>query len=213
MAVHMHSTERIVWQSTHVVDVRDAVFAARTYCEHRDLRALLAETLGARRVARACEFGAGFGRMTPVLTEFADSVAGFEREPHFVAEAQPLFPNISFHQVEQLYDVPSQDTSFDLILTFTVLQHLVDAVLQRVAAEIKRVLRPGGCLVICEETDTAHRAGDLVNPGGMCTIGRSVSTYQTLLDPLVLARTRRRIIEPTYPRPDVGAYMLFERPL
>lgn len=209
----MHSTERIVWQSTHVVDVRDAVFAARTYCEHRDLRALLTETLGGRRLASACEFGAGFGRMTPVLTEFADSVAGFEREAHFVAEAQPLFPDISFHQVEQLYDVPSRDGCFDLVLTFTVLQHLVDSVLHRVAAEITRVLRPGGALVICEETDTAHRAGDLANPNGMCTIGRSVPDYQAVFAPFVLAMTRRRIIEPTYPRADVGTYMLFERPL
>src|SRR5690348_3447496 len=138
----MDSTERVVWHSIHVVDVRDAVFAARTYLEHRDLRALLTDTLGSRRVARACEFGAGLGRMTPVLTEFAHSVIGFEREPHFVAEAQPLFPNISFHHVEQLDNVPSSDQSFDLVLTFTVLQHIVDSVLLSVATEIKRVLRP-----------------------------------------------------------------------
>ena len=207
----MHSTEHVVWHSTHVVDVRDAVFAARTYLEHRDLRSLLAGTLGSRRVARACEFGAGFGRMTPVLTEFAESVAGFEREPHFVADAQPLFPGIAFHHVEQLDDVPAADQSFDLVLTFTVLQHLVDSILARVAAEITRVLRPGGLLVICEETDMAHRAGDLLDPNGMCTIGRSVATYQTVLRPLTLLTTRPRIIEPTYPRPDVGTYMLFER--
>ncbi len=195
------------------MDVRDAVFAARTYLEHRDLRRFLSTALGRRSIGRACEFGAGFGRMTPVLTEFSTSVSGFEREAEFVAEAQSLFPLISFVQVDSLDRIPVPEESFDLVVTFTVLQHLVDSELASVAAEIRRVLRPSGLLVICEETDTSHRAGDVLNPYGMCTIGRSASTYGELFRPLALSSTQPRIIEPTYPRTDVGTYMSFERPI
>lgn len=207
----MASEEHVAWHPQHVVDVRDAVFAARTYLEHRDLRLLLSELLGGRTVGNACEFGAGLGRMTPLLTEFAASVTGFEREPEFVAQTRPLFPSITFENVVSLERVPVPDHSFDLVLTFTVLQHLVDSVLASVAAEIQRVLRPGGLLVICEETDVTHRAGDLVNPKGMCTIGRDVSTYAAAFTSMTLVTTRPRVIEPTYPRSDVGTYMAFRR--
>jgi SAM-dependent methyltransferase len=208
----MNERGRTVWETAHVVDVRDATFAARTYLEHRELRRLLLAILGSRRVDSACELGSGFGRMTPVLTEFADTVSGFEREPHFVAEAHSLFPDISFHQVATLESLPAPDHHFALVLTFTVLQHLTDAVLQGVAREMHRVLRPGGMLVMCEETDTSHVDGSVGDPNGMCTIGRSVSSYRALFPGYVLRATRPRIIEPTYPRPDVGTFIVLERP-
>ena len=203
---------RVVWQQEHVVDVRDAAFAARTWIEQRDLRIVLAGVLEGRVVDRAAEVGSGFGRMTPVLTEFAASVSGFEREGAFVAEASVLHPAISFAQVDTLARLPAADASLDLVLTFTVLQHLVDAVLAEVAAEIRRVLRPSGVLVLCEETDVSHRSGDVDDPNGMCTIGRSVPTYAELFRPLALVATRPRRVEPTYPRPDVGTYIVFAGP-
>lgn len=209
----MDDGRRVRWDTSHVVDVRDATFAARTYLEHRELRSLLHSILGSRRVDHACEVGSGFGRMTPVLTEFAEVVAGFEREPHFVAEAQPLFPDITFHQVASLESLPAPDHRFAIVLTFTVLQHLTDTVLHGVAREIHRVLRPGGVLVMCEETDNDHVDGTVNDPNGMCTIGRSVAAYHALFPGYLLRATRPRIIEPTYPRPDVGTLMLLEKPL
>ena len=150
--------------------------------------------------------------MTPVLTEFADSVCGFEREPHFVEQAQPLFPGIAFHQVAGLDSLPVPENHFSLALTFTVLQHLTEPVLARVAREIDRVLEPGGILVLCEETDTSHVSGTVTDPNGMSTIGRSVAAYHALFPGYRLRTTRPRVIEPTYPRPEVGTYMVFERP-
>jgi len=151
--------------------------------------------------------------MTPVLTEFADIVFGFEREAHFVEQVQPLFPGISFRQVASLDSLPVPDNHFGLALTFTVLQHLTEPVLAKVVREIDRVLEPGGILVLCEETDTSHVAGTVTDPNGMCTVGRSVAHYQALFPGYVLRTTRPRVIEPTYPRSDVGTYMVFERPI
>ena len=202
---------RTVWRQEHVVDVREAAFAFRTYLEHRDTRALLARVAGGRRLPAACEIGAGFGRMTVLLTEFFDDVHGFERERHFVDEAARLMPAIQFHQVDSLDRLPAQDAQFDCVMTFTVLQHLIDLVASRVAAEIVRILRPGGHLLICEETDASHRAGTVDDPNGTCTIGRTVGQYESLVRPLALLATRPRRIEPTYARPDVGTYMLFRK--
>ena len=101
----------------------------------------------------------------------------------------------------------------DLALTFTVLQHLTDTVAAAAAGEIVRLVKPGGHVLICEETDPAHRDGAVDDPHGMCTIGRTVAEYQRLFGALDLLDTAPRRIEPTYPRPDVGTYLLFRKPV
>lgn len=209
MGDNRSTQDHFAWTQQHVVDVRDSAFAARTYIEHRDLRRVITKALGHVPADRAAEFGAGFGRITPVLTEYALSVTGFEREAAFVADGKSLFPGISFEHVASLAHVPAPDAVFDLILTFTVLQHLTDDVLCLVAAEIRRVLRPSGVLVLCEETDVSLRTGDVFDPKGICTIGRSVGMYAKLFEPLALSGTHPRRIEPTYPRSEVGTYMTF----
>jgi SAM-dependent methyltransferase len=205
------TSSRVIWQQAHVVDVRDAAFAARTYLEQHDLRALLASTTGGHRLPAACEVGCGFGRMTVVLTEFYDAVVGFERERHFVNEAQALWPAIRFEAVDGLTRLPAADHSFDCALTFTVLQHLIDRVAAEAVREISRIVRPGGHVVICEETDAGHRAGDVDDERGTCTIGRTVGQYQSLFRDFELLETKPRRIEPTYPRLDVGSFMMFRK--
>ena len=212
MGDNRSTQDHFAWTQQHVVDVRDSAFAARTYIEHRDLRRVITHALGHATVARAAEFGAGFSRITPVLTEYALSVTGFEREAAFVAESKSLFPDISFDHVESLATVPAPDAAFDLVLTFTVLQHLTDDTLCLVASEIRRVLRPSGVLILCEETDAFQRTGDVSDPNGICTIGRSVGTYEKLFLPLALSATHPRRIEPTYTRSGVGTYMTFVSP-
>jgi SAM-dependent methyltransferase len=202
-------TRRAVWRPEHVVNVRDAAYAARTYIEQRDVRELLVRVAGGSRSGAACEVGAGYGRMTVVLTEFFDDVTGFEREPHFVEEATRLLPAIRFERVDSLTGLPASNERFDFILTFTVLQHLTDGVVAAVADEITRILRPGGLLLTCELTDPSHRIGAIDDPDGMCVIGRPVAEYEALFHGLTLRETRPRRIEPTHPPSDVGTYMLF----
>jgi SAM-dependent methyltransferase len=230
----MTARQRVIWRQEHVVDVRDAAFSIRTYLEQGDVRALLEQAARIRharawdhdspagRSARpeparpraletraACEVGSGYGRMTVVLTEFFDEVVGFEREAHFVEEARRLLPAIRFEEVASLTELPASDDAFDCVLTFTVLQHLTDRVLAQTAHEISRIVKPGGHLLMCEETDPSHRGGAVDDPDDTCTIGRPVSKYEELFPAFTLLDTRPRHIEPTYPRPDVGMFMLF----
>jgi SAM-dependent methyltransferase len=192
-----------------VVDVSHGAFALRTYLEQTDVRSMISRAAGERPLAAACEIGAGYGRMTVVLSEFADLVVGIEREPHFVRESTHLLPALRFVQVGSLGELPVRAAALDLVLTFTALQHCVDLVARAVADEISRILRPGGFALLCEETDPNHLSGDLDDPDGACTIGRPVSKYQQLLPMFDLLETRPRRIEPTYERSDVGTYMMF----
>lgn len=202
-------TERFVWRERHVVDASPAALVARTYREHRDTRALLASVLAGRRPKFAIEIGCGYGRMTPLLAEVAERVVGLEREPHLVEEAARLYPDIAFQRVADLTVLPIESQTVDLVLTFTVLQHQLDGSAQDTATEIRRILRPHGLLLLCEETDPSQREIDY--DGAVATIGRSIDWYGQCFKPLRLIEHRPREIEPTYPRRNVGHYMLFGR--
>ena len=197
------------WTVRDVVDAEAPAFALRTYLEQAGVRRFLARASRGQRLGAAAEVGCGYGRLLPVLGEFAESVSGFERQPELAAEAARLHTAARIFRVSSLANLPAPDAAFDFVLTFTVLQHLVDPLAARVAREILRLRAPGGHVLLCEETDPAHVHGDLSDDGGMCTVGRAAATYAGLFAPLRLLESAPRVIEPTYPRADVGTYLLF----
>ena len=201
--------DRLVWTPKEVVDVDGPRAMLRAYFEQRDVRELVASVSRGIRFAAACDVGCGFGRLTPVLTEFAGRVVGFERERGLLQIAQSLQPAIEFRPVDELRNLPADRASFNLALVFTVLQHLPEPDARAVLDELRRIVRPDGYLLLCEETDPALEAGDQENAHLGYTCGRPVTTYQAWLAPWNLVATKRRSIEPGYPRPDVGTYMLF----
>jgi SAM-dependent methyltransferase len=197
------------WTLRDVVDVDFPAFALRTYLEQSGVRRFLSRASRGNRLRAAAEIGCGYGRLLPVLGEFADRVAGFERQPEFADEATRLQPLVRIFRVASLANLPAPDASFDFVMSFTVLQHLVDPVAAKVADEMKRLRVPGGHILICEETDSRHVEGDVGDESGICTVGRSPETYTRLFAPLRLIESVPRVIEPTYPRPDVGTYLFF----
>jgi SAM-dependent methyltransferase len=207
----LHSMERVVWTPHEVVDVDGPRAMLRAYLEQRDVREFCAR-LGAGALASACDVGCGFGRLTPVLTEFAERVVGFEREAGLLNIARALQPTIDFREIDSLQRLPVEDGSFDLGLVFTVLQHIPDPEVRTVIAELQRIVKPAGHLLLCEETDPALEAGDRSAAHLGYTCGRPVPTYEAWLAPWKLVATRPRTIEPGYPRADVGTYMFFAGP-
>jgi SAM-dependent methyltransferase len=183
----------------------------RAYLEQKAVRELLASVRAPdpHANAAACDVGCGFGRLTPVLTEFAAQVAGFEREPDLLATARRLQPTIDFRAIDTLTELPAPAATFDIGLVFTVLQHVPEPQVRAVIDEIRRVLKPTGVLLLCEETDPGLEAGDRTRADLGYTCGRPVDTYAAWLAPWRLVATRPRVIEPGYPRPDVGTYMVF----
>jgi SAM-dependent methyltransferase len=132
----------------------------RTYLEQRDVRELCASVGSSLPLAAACDVGSGFGRLTPVLTEFAERVVGFERETELLRVARSLQPSIDFRSIESLHSLPADPASFDLGLVFTVLQHVPEPEVKAVIDELRRIIKPDGHLLLCEETDPAVEAGD-----------------------------------------------------
>jgi len=201
--------ERKTWTPGDVVDVSGPPALLRNYLEQRDVREYLRRAELTTPITRAYDVGCGFGRLTPVLSEFASVVIGFEREASLLATARQLLPSLEFVEVATLERLPAPDASAELVMTFTVLQHMPDARAEAVIREVTRVLAPGGHALIVEETDPALEAGDASNAEAGYTRGRSWSWYEARLAPLRLIRMGPREIEPGYSRPDVGTYMLF----
>jgi SAM-dependent methyltransferase len=200
--------ERKIWTVTDVTDVFGPSAILRTYLEQRDVRAYL------RRAARgvvgcAVDVGCGYGRLTPVLTEFASRVIGCEREASLLEIARPLQPDVTFIETPSLAALPVENAAADVVLAFTVLQHMPDANAEAVLAEIGRIVRPGGHVLLCEETDTTLEAGDAARADLGYTKGRAVEWYAERMSAFTLLDTSKRVIEPGYPRPDVGTYMFF----
>jgi SAM-dependent methyltransferase len=204
--------DRLVWTPNEVVDVDGPRAMLRAYLEQRDVRELFASVTRGTAFESVCDVGCGFGRLTPVLTEFAERIVGFERERDLLNIARSLQPAIEFRPIEHLRSLPVDRASFNLGLVFTVLQHIPEPEVRAVIDELRRIVRPDGHLLLCEETDPALEAGDRQNAHLGYTCGRPVTLYETWLAPWTLVATKRRAIEPGYPRPDVGTYMLFAGP-
>lgn len=210
--MNTHGSQWVPYRLVDVVDADDANLSVRNYIEQGDLRRYLGRIDGWSKINRAAEFGCGYGRMTQVLTEFALDVIGFEREQALLDRATDLIPDVTFIQRDSLSYVEHDGDPFDAVISFTFLQHLIEAEAAKVAGEMMRYLSPMGHILICEETDETHVAGDTEDPLGQCTIGRSVATYCQLFAPMKLAFSARRRIEPGYSRQDTGTYLIFSQP-
>ena len=64
-------TERKTWTPADVVDVSGPPALLRNYLEQRDVREYVQRAEMTTPITRAYDVGCGFGRLTPVLAEFA----------------------------------------------------------------------------------------------------------------------------------------------
>jgi SAM-dependent methyltransferase len=200
-------SQRHHWSVSEVSDVSGPAALLRNYLEQQDLRRCLRAAAERRPLRAAADVGCGYGRLTPVLSEFATKVVGFERELDLLRQARTLMPAIDFREAASLDRLPSDPAEFDFVMTFTVLQHMREAEALDVIRELKRV--GSGAVLLVEETDAAFSDGDPATEGAGITVGRAVETYAAWMQPLSLILRFPRRIEPGYPRWDVGTYMLF----
>lgn len=202
---------RSTWLESEITDVSGADFVVRTYIEQCDLRHYLSKVVERTDLRTACDVGAGYGRLTLVLAEFADRVVAVEREKELLDKAAFLQPTVEFRHMASLAAVPAADDEFDFALTFTVLQHVWDDEARKALREIVRIVRPGGFILLCEETDEMAENSD-IDTSHSDFIGRRVERYREWLHPCYLTTTSARRIERGYERSNVGDYMLFRVP-
>lgn len=102
-----------------------------------------------------CDMGCGPGHVARYLRERGAAVFGVDLSPGMVNEARKLNPDIRFHEVNMLaLEMP--DASLAGITAFYAIVNLPKECLVDVFREMKRVLQPGGLMLL------AFRLGDKI---------------------------------------------------
>lgn len=99
---------------------------------------------GPRKVLDA---GCGAGRMMPVLADLGCAVEGVDLSPEMIRRARrdrPDFPS----QVGSITALPFPDAMFDGVFSWYSTIHSPDEDLPQIWREVRRVLRPGGVVLV-----------------------------------------------------------------
>ncbi|MCU4741541.1 class I SAM-dependent methyltransferase [Halobacteria archaeon AArc-m2/3/4] len=176
-------------------------FASNLYHEVAGLGSVLDDHLEGTP-ERSIEVGCGYGRLSPWIAEYSEDHVGVDPDEDALERAVEQYgdidsecgaetePEAGLEFVPARADsIPFPDDSFDLLVTWTVLQHVPDEVIRESATELRRVLSPDGLAVCCERLRPP--ADDHIWP-------RSLETYQRLFEPLELVDVRERPVEPTW---------------
>ncbi len=167
----------------------DGLRKARMVMEHVDLE-------GKRDYL---ELGCGGGHVTRFMaTECGLECTGTDVDPEMVEIATGRsegFENVRFMKVDAT-NLPFDDGSFDLVLSFGVLHHIREW--PKVMSEVSRVLRPGGVYVLGDIAYSRFSAAVLrpiVRNYGVYTVGDLLSEAATSgLDPVWRASPRGAVL-------------------
>jgi SAM-dependent methyltransferase len=96
---------------------------------------------------RVLDLGTAGGAIAHFLSTFGCEAVGVDAEPDAVASARALFPRASF-EVADVTRLPFPDGSFDKAVAADLVEHLADDDLERMLAEVARVLRPAGTVSV-----------------------------------------------------------------
>jgi SAM-dependent methyltransferase len=126
-------------------------YARRIYGElqHKPLDRQLLDQL-VRRVGALgpiCDLGCGPGHVARYLHEQGANVLGIDLSPGMVEMARHLSPAISF-QPGNMLALDVEDNAWGGIAAFYSIIHIPHAELLRVLVELRRVLKPGGWLLV-----------------------------------------------------------------
>ena len=94
-----------------------------------------------------CDMGCGPGQIARYLHSNGVKTLGVDLSPRMIAEAQRLNPDIHFHQGDML-SLPDADNSWGGIAAFYCIIHIPRERIVAALREMKRVLKPGGVLLV-----------------------------------------------------------------
>jgi SAM-dependent methyltransferase len=139
-------------------------FVAREFCKGKDV----------------LDVASGEGYGTALLGQTAKSSVGVEIDIQSVAHANRSYsrPHVSFIAGDAR-KIPAQDSSFDIVVSFETLEHIEGQ--EEFLAEVRRVLRPDGTLIISTpDRDVYSAPGQPVNPFHISKLTRD--QFKTLLE-------------------------------
>lgn len=100
-----------------------------------------------RDLGPICDLGCGPGQIARYLHRQGVRTLGVDLSPKMVAEAQRLNPEIHFHQGD-MSSLPDADNSWGGIAAFYCIIHIPGEQVVDALREMKRVLKPGGILLV-----------------------------------------------------------------
>jgi SAM-dependent methyltransferase len=111
----------------------------------RELLSRLAMEVGDR--GEVCDLGCGPGQTTAYLHDCEVDVCGLDISSEQLREATRLHPGVAFEQGDML-GLPRADGTVAGVVAFYAIVHFSPLQLRRALAEMYRVLRPGGRLLL-----------------------------------------------------------------
>jgi SAM-dependent methyltransferase len=117
--------------------------------QHKPLDRQLLDRFAAsvRDVGPACDMGCGPGHVARYLHEHGVEVCGVDLSPAMVEQARCLTPGVEFRQGDMMaLDTP--DSAWAGIAAFYSIIHIHRGDMARALGELRRVLRPGGLLLL-----------------------------------------------------------------
>jgi len=109
--------------------------------------------------SRVLDLGCAFGYGTARIARYYDT-DGLDASPDYIRRARRGAPNARF-TLGAAERLPYPDAHFDAVVLLDVLEHVADE--RAVVAEIARVLRPGGLLVVSVPHSGLLRWADSLN--------------------------------------------------
>lgn len=108
-------------------------------------------------LGQALDAGCGSGVCALALAEKAEQVVAVDLSYQSLAAAQKTGRQCNYDNIQWLHgdllSLPLADASFDLVFSWGVIHHTVDP--RRALAELVRVLRPGGTLILAVYLQTS----------------------------------------------------------
>jgi SAM-dependent methyltransferase len=100
------------------------------------------------RLESILDFGCGCGRVVRQWADLGAGVHGCDYNPAYLAWCRRNLPFARFERNALEPPLPYRDQQFDLVYALSVFTHLPERLLQPWMRELRRVLKPGGFLII-----------------------------------------------------------------
>jgi len=178
--------------------VTTVLFAGR----RRQAFSALAVASGARTGDRILDVGCGTGYFVRMLAEIAGaqgSVVGVDAAPEMIAHASSRSrsaANVSF-EVGSAGALSFPAASFDVVVSSLTMHHVAPAEQLAAVQEMRRVLRPGGALLIAEfQAPTGHAWKLLLDPTGLTAMGHAVPHVEALVATVGFTEIRLASVPP-----------------
>jgi SAM-dependent methyltransferase len=129
----------------------DAPSIPTLFARHHYETSLIRRLLRSRDVRHSLEIGCGFGRLSPTFASLSGRHTAIDINTAALAAASAAYPDLDFRQSSG-GKLDFDDDTFDLVITWTVLQHVPPEHVDGLLRDIMRVLVPEGRVLLCEET-------------------------------------------------------------